>query len=580
MCHARGITQFALTCIENILDLATPALLILDASEPRRSSASEKFKKTISLNGNLWYLQNRLFPVRDIPAYRVRALDDCFPNIPRLTCPVTRKGKWSEYFSPENIARIQEYQLDFILKFAYGIIRGDIFTAARLGVWSYHHGDEEKYRGGPPGFWEILKGDPVTGALLQRINTTLDGGVVLKKIYVPTAGTSHAKNLQRIQESSTHMVRWVCLDVRCGRAEYLEAPPSKSQAPICRAPNDFEMLRFWWRVAGNWVRSKLANQRVDEWNVGLVRAAPEEFLNQLFQPQIEWSSYREKHQMVADPCLVPSRDGIRILCEEFDWFSEIGRILELREGPDGSLSRGVPAIPESTHMSYPYVFEHGGETYCIPECAHRREIALYRWDQDTKRWTLDKVLLQNIPAVDSTVFQANGAWWLLHSGAEGVGKWSLYVWTADDLHGPWRPHPANPVKTDVSSSRPAGKPFWHEGNLYRPAQDGRYSYGGALAINRIESLSMEEFREVTVRRIFPSESWRYPDGIHTLNGLDGLSVIDAKRHIWPLAFILKRLWYRRLGRPRPATFRYTSGKFRLDLETTKAVAAAGSERSR
>src|SRR5215469_10389897 len=229
MCHARGLTQFALSCIQNIIDLATPGLLILDTSEPKGSSAREKFQKAISLNGNLWYLQNRLFPIRDIPAYRTKPLDECFPHVARLCCTVTRKGKWSEYFSPEDIARIKEHQLDFILKFAYGIIRGDIFSAARYGVWSYHHDDEEKYRGGPPAFWEIMNGDPVTGALLQRITTKLDGGVVLKKIYVPTVGLSHAANLQRIQESSTHMVRWVCLDLMHGRADYLENPPSKSE---------------------------------------------------------------------------------------------------------------------------------------------------------------------------------------------------------------------------------------------------------------------------------------------------------------------------------------------------------------
>ena len=566
MCHARGLSRFALTCIENISGLATPQLLILDTADPRGSSAAEKFKKAISLNGNLWHLQNRLFPIHDIPAYRTKPLDECFASVARLCCPVTRKGKWSEYFSPEDIARVKEYKLDFILKFAYGIIRGDIFSAARYGVWSYHHDDEEKYRGGPPGFWEILKGDPVTGALLQRINTKLDGGVVLKKVYVPTVGISYAANLQRIQESSTHMVRWVCLDIGQGNAGYLDAPPTKSQAPIYRAPNDFEMLRFYWRLFRNWVRHKLANQRVDEWNIGLVRAAPEDFLNEWFEPGIEWSPYREKNQMVADPSLVPSPDGVRILCEEFSWFSEKGRILEISQGPDGSLSRGLPAIDEPVHMSYPYVLEHGGEIFCIPECAERREVALYRLDRSTKRWMRDSVLMEGIAAVDATVFQAHGAWWLLNSEAEGVGQWSLYVWGAKDLRGPWRPHPANPVKTDVSCSRPAGKPFWHEGKLYRPAQDGRNSYGGALAINRIDSLSMEEFQEVPVRRIAPNPSWPYPHGIHTLNGFEGLSVVDAKRHTWPPELILKRFWFTRRGRPRPRIFRYTNSGFQLRRE--------------
>ena len=92
MCQARGLSQFALTCIQNISDLATPQLLILDTAEPGRSSSAEKFKKAVTLNGNLWHLQNRLFPIHAIPAYQTKPLDECLPSVARLCCSVTKKG--------------------------------------------------------------------------------------------------------------------------------------------------------------------------------------------------------------------------------------------------------------------------------------------------------------------------------------------------------------------------------------------------------------------------------------------------------------------------------------------------------
>jgi len=379
MCGSRGLTRFALTCIKHLSGLAVAGLIIVDPSQPKRSGWKQKLKKAVRLDGNLWHLQNRLFPVAGIPAYRVKPLTECMPGVPQIECTITRKGKWSEYFSPDDIARIREYQLDFVLKFGYGIIRGDIFSVARHGVWSYHHGDEEKYRGGPPAFWEIYRRDPVTGALLQRINETLDGGVVLKKISVPTEGLSHTANLQRITESSAHMVRCVCVDLLHGKADYLDAAPSKTQAPIYRAPSDLQMLRFWSRLAANWFRYKLANQRVDRWNVGLVHAAPEEFLKGDFYPHVAWSAYDEKNQMIADPFLISGPGGMRILCEEFDWFSEKGRILEIRPDSNGSLCLGTAAIEEDVHMSYPYVVEHQGETYCIPESADRGPLEHPPW---------------------------------------------------------------------------------------------------------------------------------------------------------------------------------------------------------
>jgi hypothetical protein len=238
--------------------------------------------------------------------------------------------------------------------------------------------------------------------------------------------------------------------------------------------------------------------------------------------------------------------------------------LEIRPASDGSFACGTVAIDEGVHMSYPFAFEYDGSFYCIPECARREEVPLYRWDEETERWLYEGALLKGIAAVDATIFEAYGAWWLFHSMSTGVGKWSLYIWKATNPRGPWQPHPANPVKTDVSSSRPAGKPFWYEGQLYRPAQDLCRCYGSALVINRIDVLSLKEFRETTVRRISPSPDWPYPNGLHTLNSYRDLTVIDAKRHAWPAGLILKRYLYKALGHSRPSIFRYDGGGFRCE----------------
>ena len=546
MCAAGGLTAFARKCIANLTrdGIAEPVLLILDETEAVPSSIRTKIRKSLQLDGNLWHVQSKLFSPNQIEAYQSQPLEACLPGTERLVCRPQRKGKWSEYFTAADVAQIRAYNLDFILKFAFGIIRGEILQTARSGVWSFHHDDEEKYRGGPPAFWEIYHGDLVTGALLQRLTDRLDGGIVLKKCFVPTDGLSYRANLQRIQESSWHMVRLACLDVLHGRLDAIQAAPSKTEAPIYRAPNDLQMLRFWIRLAGNWFRYKLANQRIDEWNVGIVNAPQKSFLDQEFQPSIDWSAYKEYGQMVADPFLLPDEEPARILLEEFTYSTEKGRISELRGR--GAKTTVTPIIDEGVHMSYPYVFSHAGEIYAIPECAELQSIFLYRLDSQTGTWRREAALIENIDAVDATVFQFGERWWLMHAGTTGASAWSLYLWHAPELRGPWSQHVANPVKTDVSSSRPAGNPFWHDGSLYRPAQDCRTSYGGALCINRIDELSTDVFRETLIRRIAPDPHGPYPDGLHTLSGHGGLTVVDGKRHTWPLGFLLKRQIGKRL----------------------------------
>ena len=154
-------------------------------------------------------------------------------------------------------------------------------------------------------------------------------------------------------------------------------------------------------------------------------------------------------------------------------------------------------------------------------------------------------LIDKIDAIDSTVFQHGDRWWLMHSGTKGCGPWSLFLWHAPSPFGPWEPHPANPVKTDVTSSRPAGNVFVHEGQLYRPAQDGRYWYGYGLTINRIDRLTPVSFQETVVRRMSADPQGPYPHGFHTLSGYGNQTVVDGKKHTWPLATLIRRFMAKR-----------------------------------
>jgi hypothetical protein len=543
MCSPSGLTEFAQKCIQNITrdGLAEPVLLIVDQSVEKPSSAKEKLRKSVRLNGNLWYLQEKLFPLSKIPAYQTRPLNECLPGLERIDCETELKGKWSQYFKAEDIETIRSYKLDFILKFAFGIIRGAVLETARYGVWSFHHDDEEKYRGGPPAFWEIYQSDLVTGALLQKLNDRLDGGVVLHKCYVPTDIRSYRANLQRIQECSWHMVRWACLDVVQGRIAQFQAPPSQTKAPIYRAPNDWQTLKFWFRLAGNFVKYKFNNQRIDDWNIGIIDQPAAAFLNPEFKPNVRWWDYNHRSRMIADPFPLNDEDPSRILIEEFDWGTERGRISEIS-------ANGVkPVIDEGSHLSYPFVFRDKGATYCVPESGDAKGIFLYRLNESIGAFSRLATLADGLSAVDSTLFEHNGKWWMLYSQTTGCGPWSLYVMHAPNLLGPWEPHVANPVKTDVKCSRPAGPVFVHEGALYRPSQDNRKCYGGALCITRIDELTEDRFRETPVRWIAPDALGAYPDGMHTLSGRGTFTVVDGKKHKWPLGLVMWRLFSKKLG---------------------------------
>ena len=106
----------------------------------------------------------------------------------------------STYFKPEDIEKIKSFDLDFILRFGFDIIRGDVLTSARYGIWSFHHDDERVVRGGPPGFWEFMHDIQRNGVILQQLTDELDKGLILKRIQLDTVLHSYKFHLNRLFE--------------------------------------------------------------------------------------------------------------------------------------------------------------------------------------------------------------------------------------------------------------------------------------------------------------------------------------------------------------------------------------------
>jgi len=173
--------------------------------------------------------------------------------------------------------------------------------------------------------------------------------------------------------------------------------------------------------------------------------------------------------------------------------------------------------------------EHQGELYCVPETNRAREISVYKSTRFPAEWQRVGTLLSDVMAIDTTIFQHDGMWWMMFTDREKGGDANLYVWYAPDFWGPWKPHMNNPVKSDVRSARPGGTPFYHEGALYRPAQDCSKTGGGKTVINRIKRLSPSAFDEEAVAVVEPDPTGPYPQGLHTISKVGDFTLVDGKR---------------------------------------------------
>ena len=192
----------------------------------------------------------------------------------------------------------------------------------------------------------------------------------------------------------------------------------------------------------------------------------------------------------------------------------------------GEWKMPVKVLEQSYHMSYPFIFEFRGTYYMIPETHEKKTVELYRCTSFPFHWTLDRILLDNLEATDTTVAEIDGLWWMFTSVI--IDDELRVYYSRNPLEG-WKPHEKNPVKLDVRSSRPAGNLFKRDGQVYRPAQDGSKMYAYAISINKLMRLTPEEFEEQEVDKILPD--WDpYNQRTHTINHVGNLTVIDGFRH--------------------------------------------------
>lgn len=280
-----------------------------------------------------------------------------------------------------------------------------------------------------------------------------------------------------------------------------------------------------------WIGTRTYNRWLyhNRWAIGIVREPIDIFLEDGARPRINWLDPPEPGKYLADPFGAVRNQTLYILCEEYDYQVHKGRIVWIEVAEENRASKPRVAIELPVHMSYPYLLQHQGEIYCIPETYQAQEISLYKAQEFPSKWTRVATLVSNFAGVDSTVFAYEGRWWLACVDEHAGSFDRLFLWHAPDLSGPWRGHERNPVKTDPSSSRPAGTPFVHDGLLYRPSQDCSQTYGGRIVLNRVLKLTPTEFREEQAAVVKPDVNGPYPDGVHTLSSIGDITLVDGKR---------------------------------------------------
>ena len=494
-------------------------------------------EKIFSYRGQLLYLlykkiddlKNRILPDAFQPTNFEALVSDC-----PVLCVTPRKRKYYDYFEEKDLTEILKYDLDVALRFGFNILMDKALAMARHGVWSYHHGDNLTMRGGPAGFWEVMEGRPTTGSVLQILTPELDNGRIIYRSYAATDPFSVRKNRNNYYWKSSAFVLRKLKDLAERGPEgmnhvALDPDYRPYSSRIYKTPTNAEMGKLLFRMIQKYVGRQIRNLFYQEqWFVALrikeEAPGPDEafyHFTPLFPP---------RDRFWADPFPVKKGDKFFVFIEEYLERKKKGHISVIEIDRQGAWSAPKKVLERDYHLAYPFIFEWQDEYYMIPETSSNRTLELYRSVSFPHQWELEKVLMTDVNAVDATLAEMQGRWWLFVNMAEvegNVKNWDeLYLFHSASPLGPWEPHARNPVKSDVRRSRPAGRIFSRKDHLYRPSQDCSVRYGYAISINQILRISPTEYVEKEVSRILPR--WR-KDVIanHTLNHVESLTVIDG-----------------------------------------------------
>jgi hypothetical protein len=433
-------------------------------------------------------------------------------------------GKTSFSFSDDDIQRVSLLDLDLIINCcSCEILPGNLVQASKLGIISFQHNDSKINRAGPPGFWEVYSRQDATEFVIQQIKENLNCPNVLLRGRFPTKSFYLLNQSALYKRSNHHLLRLLDEIASTGTL-----PPARDTQPysnkLIDLPNLTAQFLYISKQAGS-IAQKIIRRllkKEERWGVAFAKGHWKTLVlsrsNRIDNPP---------NHFLADPFVV--MEGNRHFCfvEDYDCGRRKGCI-SVYELQDKTAERLGVAITEPFHMSFPYLFRYNKKLYMCPETCEKGEIRLYENVKFPLQWKLSHIIMNNVVASDTMIFEKDGSWWLLTNidPVEADCCSELYIFFSESpLTDTWTPHPKNPIFIDSFKARNGGILF-HQGSIYRVAQkQGFGRYGKSTSINRIDVLTKQEYSETQLCLVEPN-FFRRIKATHHLHCNDSVSVFD------------------------------------------------------
>jgi len=286
-----------------------------------------------------------------------------------------------------------------------------------------------------------------------------------------------------------------------------------------------------------------------KWIIGICQGDIEEIIRaKSFDPDINWLRVKSNELFHADPFIIQGNDGeFQVLLEEFPYKENYGKIALMTFKKDFKVSKHKVILDTCSHLSYPFAINENGKTYIFPESAQKERLSCYEYNLDNETITFIKDII-DLPLRDSTILKFEGKYWIFGTMSDKGYDYKLNVYYSERLLGPYVAHPGNPIKSGLNGTRSAGNFIFVDGEIYRPTQNCKNSYGESITINKVTELNQYSVKEepyMTININAKNRNNRRVNFIHTINVLNNVIVVDGKLSTFaPLLQIKNSIRYR------------------------------------
>ena len=400
-------------------------------------------------------------------------------------------------------------------------------SLTKLGVWRLAPRRTPQDRSAPLGFWELYRGEPLVELAVLRRDADGSESEVASACHCNFMWSWSMNDLLLGMKGASLLE--TAMKSGEGGSSPREAEPTLANAG--HAPVFF--ARNYARLAVDATERALSE---DRWRILLSRGDGQ--ASTIIEPP--------SHSYWADPFITVRGDQHHIFFEEYFFDTRRGVISHVcvenpKPGETLRELKSTVIIDEPHHLSYPFLFDHKGELFMIPESSAARTVEVWRATDFPLGWTRETTLLSGVSAADSSLLQWDGRWWLftnIDRSGTNDHRSELHIFFADDpLAGPWTPHPRNPVVVDARCGRMAGGFLKAEdGRPIRCGQVQGRKYGQEVSYRLITELTESAYSEAPIEGVAPiivSKGAR----THHVVSRDGMVVADEcfmglKRFAW------------------------------------------------